>query len=124
VSEFLSTLRERVTSGTAIVGIYGLGYIGLPLALRFSEVGILKLLQEKGALIEYCDPHAPIFPKKCDYNFDLNSVTLDAEGITCYDCIVLARDHDAFDYPLLRSHARPLIDIRGKLAGATNVIPA
>ncbi len=36
----LSRLRKRIATGTAIVGIYGPGYAGLPLALRFSEVGI------------------------------------------------------------------------------------
>jgi UDP-N-acetyl-D-glucosamine dehydrogenase len=36
----LGRLRERIAAGTAVVGIYGLGYVGLPLALRFSEVGI------------------------------------------------------------------------------------
>lgn len=32
-------LRERLTSKQAIIGIIGLGYVGIPLALRFSEVG-------------------------------------------------------------------------------------
>ena len=36
----LDTLKERISSGSAVVGVYGLGYVGLPLALRFSEVGI------------------------------------------------------------------------------------
>ena len=36
----LDVLKQRISSGAAVVGIYGLGYVGLPLALRFSEVGI------------------------------------------------------------------------------------
>lgn len=40
MNESLHLLREKITSGTAVVGIYGLGYVGLPLALRFCEVGI------------------------------------------------------------------------------------
>lgn len=36
----LCVLKERIASGSVVVGIYGLGYVGLPLALRFSEVGI------------------------------------------------------------------------------------
>lgn len=36
----LRVLKERIASGSVVVGIYGLGYVGLPLALRFSEVGI------------------------------------------------------------------------------------
>lgn len=33
------TLREKIEGGTALVGIVGLGYIGLPLALTFVERG-------------------------------------------------------------------------------------
>src|SRR5690606_7134763 len=33
----LALKRQR---GTPHIGIYGLGYVGLPLALRFAEVGI------------------------------------------------------------------------------------
>ncbi len=36
----LELLGEKIRTGSAIVGIYGLGYVGLPLALRFAEVGI------------------------------------------------------------------------------------
>lgn len=39
----LQTLEARISNQTAVVGIYGLGYVGLPLALRFAEVG-LKVL--------------------------------------------------------------------------------
>ena len=31
---------EKVTSKTAKVGILGLGYVGIPLALRVHEVGL------------------------------------------------------------------------------------
>lgn len=40
MNEALFSLQERINSGTAVVGIYGLGYVGLPLALRFCEVGV------------------------------------------------------------------------------------
>jgi UDP-N-acetyl-D-glucosamine dehydrogenase len=36
-STFLTDLRERIESGTAMVGVIGLGYVGLPLALTFAE---------------------------------------------------------------------------------------
>lgn len=36
----LELLREKIAAGKAVVGIYGLGYVGLPLALRFAEVGV------------------------------------------------------------------------------------
>ena len=39
----LAPLQEKISRKSALVGIYGLGYVGLPLALRFAEAG-LKVL--------------------------------------------------------------------------------
>ena len=36
----MALLAERLRGGNCHVGIYGLGYVGLPLALRFAEMGI------------------------------------------------------------------------------------
>ena len=36
---FKSALAEALEQKTATIGILGLGYVGLPLVLRFSEVG-------------------------------------------------------------------------------------
>ncbi len=87
-------------------------------------VEIMELLQDKGAEVDYTDPHIPTFPKKRDYHFDLQSVELSAENIALYDCLVLATDHDSFDYELLQSRARLIIDTRGRLTRQCNVVPA
>ncbi|EBN0460863.1 UDP-N-acetyl-D-glucosamine dehydrogenase, partial [Salmonella enterica subsp. enterica serovar Dublin] len=39
----LQELAQRIQDKKLVVGIYGLGYVGLPLALRFCEVGIQVL---------------------------------------------------------------------------------
>lgn len=39
----LHPLQQRLTEGKAIISIYGLGYVSLPLALRFAEVGLTVL---------------------------------------------------------------------------------
>ncbi len=36
----LAKLQQRLIQKEAVIGIYGLGYVGLPLALRFAEVGL------------------------------------------------------------------------------------
>jgi UDP-N-acetyl-D-glucosamine dehydrogenase len=87
-------------------------------------VEIMELLQGKGAEVDYTDPHIPTFPKKRDYHFDLQSVELSAENIVLYDCLVLATDHDSFDYELLQSRAQLIIDTRGRLTRQCNVVPA
>lgn len=35
----LDILRHRLSSRDAVIGVFGMGYVGLPLALRYSEVG-------------------------------------------------------------------------------------
>ena len=87
-------------------------------------VEIMELLQSKGALVDYSDPHIPTFPKKRDYHFDLKSIELSVEHIARYDCLVLATDHDGFDYELLQSQAKLIVDTRGRLQRRGNVVPA
>lgn len=87
-------------------------------------VELMELLQEKGADIAYSDPHVPEFPQKRDYWFDLTSVELTADSISSYDCILIATDHDGFDYQLLQQHARLIVDTRGRLQPADNVVSA
>lgn len=87
-------------------------------------VEIMELLQSKGAVVDYSDPHIPTFPKKRDYHFDLQSIQLNADNVASYDCLVLATDHDSFDYELLLNQARLIIDTRGRLPRQANVVSA
>ncbi|WP_417311587.1 nucleotide sugar dehydrogenase [Ectopseudomonas khazarica] len=87
-------------------------------------VEIMELLQGKGALVDYADPHIPCFPTKRDYHFDLKSIELSPENIASYDCLVLATDHDSFDYEQLLNQARLVIDTRGRLPRQANVVSA
>ena len=43
INQHAAALVERFASRTALVGVIGLGYVGLPLALRFSEAGFRVL---------------------------------------------------------------------------------
>lgn len=87
-------------------------------------VEIMELLQAKGAVIAYSDPHIPTFPKKRDHHFDLQSVPLNAQTLADFDCVVLATDHDGFDYELLQSQAQLIVDTRGRLPRSKRIIPA
>jgi UDP-N-acetyl-D-glucosamine dehydrogenase len=73
----------------------------------------MELLTSKGAEISYSDPHVPIFPKLREHYFDLSSIDLTEESISGFDCVLIATNHKAFDYDLIRKHARLIVDSRG-----------
>lgn len=75
---------------------------------------ILKKLQELGAIVAYSDPYIPTFIKQHEQSPSLSSVCLSTENINTYDCIILATDHDSFDYQLILENARLIVDCRGR----------
>ena len=52
--------------------------------------------------------------KALKYSFDLESVPLSGSLLADHDAVLLATDHDAFDYELIGQHAKLLIDTRGR----------
>ena len=64
-------------------------------------------------MVEYSDPHVPVFPKMREHYFDLASVEITAETLARYDCVLVATHHDAFDYDLIRREAVLVVDTRG-----------
>ena len=79
----------------------------------------------EGAILDYSDPHVLVFPKMREHNFDMSSVTLSAEVVAKYDCVVLTTDHDKFDYDLILQNSKLLVDTRGKFRkAAKNLVRA
>ena len=127
VGKVMDALNDR---GKALKGshilVLGLAYKkNIDDTRESPAVEIMDLLQDKGAEVAYSDPHVPKFPRKRNYHFDLQSVALTPESIASYDCLVLATDHDGFDYQQLVQHARLVVDTRGRLGvGRANVVAA
>ncbi len=78
------------------------------------SVELMELIEAKGGLVAYSDPHVPIFPKMREHHFELSSEPFTAENLARFDAVVLATDHDRFDYELVKQHAKLIIDSRGK----------
>ncbi|MBB1634318.1 UDP-N-acetyl-D-glucosamine 6-dehydrogenase [Cupriavidus sp. UME77] len=107
-------VRGKALNGCKVL-VLGIAYKKNVDDMRESpSVEIMELIEAKGATVAYSDPHVPVFPKMREHHFDLSSVPLTAESIACFDAVVLATDHDSFDYPLINQHAALLIDSRGK----------
>ncbi len=74
---------------------------------------IMQSLKDRGALVSYSDPHVPVFPKMRGYNFSLNSIELTVETVQSYDAVLLLTNHELFDYTLIKSVSKLIIDTRG-----------
>jgi UDP-N-acetyl-D-glucosamine dehydrogenase len=89
------------------------------------SVILMEKLRDGGAIVHYSDPHIPVFPETREHVFDLSSVDLSPETLRSYDCVLLATDHDRFDYDLILEHAPLIIDTRGRYATTSpNVVKA
>jgi len=76
-------------------------------------VELISLPMARGARVDYADPHVPAFPGMRNYKLELKSVPVTAETLGGYDLVLIATHHDAFDYALIREHARLIVDTRG-----------
>lgn len=116
----LGKLMEGLNdSGKALKGsrilVLGIAYKKNVDDMRESPaVEIMELIQAKGGIVAYSDPHVPVFPKMREHHFELSSEALNAESLAGFDAVVLATDHDKFDYALIERHARLIVDSRGK----------
>lgn len=120
-------LNDRLKSVKAAkVLVLGISYKKNIDDMRESpSVFLMERLRDNGANISYADPHVPVFPKMREHKFDLSSVAVTAESIKEYDCVVVATDHDAFDYDMIQKNAKLIIDTRGKYRGRhENVVHA
>lgn len=105
--------RGRPIKGTRIL-ILGIAYKKNVDDMRESpSVVLMELLIARGAQLAYSDPHVPIFPKMREHRFDLRSTLLTPQTLADFDCIVLATNHDAFDYDMIKAHAPLIVDTRG-----------
>lgn len=117
--------RGRALKGSRVL-VLGIAYKKNVDDMRESpSVEIMELIEAKGGIVAYSDPHVPVFPKMREHHFVLSSEPLTAERLASFDAVVLATDHDRFDYELILRHAPLIIDSRGKYrAPAAHIIKA
>tara|TARA_Y100001958_G_C21230873_1_gene556610 strand:+ start:789 stop:2102 length:1314 start_codon:yes stop_codon:yes gene_type:complete len=75
---------------------------------------IIDLLFKKNVTVEYSDPFLKVFPKTRRYDYNLKSVDLNSKNLKYFDALILATDHDLFDYGLIKK-ADVVIDTRGRI---------
>jgi nucleotide sugar dehydrogenase len=119
VAEALNRHKKAINGSKILV--LGIAYKKNVDDMRESpSVEIMSLLQAQGAEINYSDPHVPVFPKMRKYRFELESQPLTVDILKSYDCVLLATDHDTFDYALIDKNAALIVDTRGRYLGSND----
>jgi len=124
LSEALN-IRRRSVKGSKIL-VLGIAYKKDVDDPRESpSMVLMEKLRRRGATVAYSDPYFPSFPRMREHHFVLKSVALTPRNIAAFDCILLATNHTAFNYRLLKKHAKLLVDTRGVyLKSAKNIVKA
>jgi len=78
---------------------------------------LLEILHQKGAIINYNDPHIPILQSSRHCTYNLKSTPLTANNLANTDCVLLATEHTAYDYDFILEHAPLIVDTRNAFAG-------
>ena len=127
ISKVVDALNDRKKSvnGSRIL-VLGIAYKKNVDDMRESpSVELIELLLAKGARVDYSDPHVPTFPKMRKHRLELASVKIDAKSLARYDLVLIATNHDAFDYEMIQKSSQLIVDTRGVYRNALdNVVKA
>lgn len=118
-------LNKQSVNGSRVL-VLGIAYKKNVDDMRESpSVFIMEKLRALGAEVSYSDPHVPSFPKMREHHFELDSIILSKEILAMFDCVVIATDHDKFDYELIKANSKFIVDTRGKFReNLSNVVRA
>ena len=82
------------------------------------SLDVLDALISMGAKVSHSDPFIPSYRTDKSGTLLLNSVDLTSDSIEKYDAVLLLTDHDSFNYGMIESSSKLIIDTRGKLEPA------
>ena len=113
--------REKKALNGSRILVLGLAYKKNVDDIRESpSIELIELLKAQGARVDYNDPHVPVTPKQREHNLRMRSKALSPGMISSYDCVLIATDHGAYDYPWIVEHAQLVVDTRNATAHCRN----
>jgi len=81
---------------------------------------LMERLLEKGAEVEYNDPHIPTLPSMRRYpHLKRDSRPLSIEYLGSRDCVLIVTDHSAYDWSWIVEHSPLVVDTRGATRGVS-----
>lgn len=114
LAEAIDARFGKGLNGTRVL-VIGLAYKKNVDDMRESPaLRLVELLEARGAVIAYHDPHVPVIPLTRDYAHlaGRRSQDLDPRMLAGFDAALIVTDHDAVDYAALVAHSRLVVDTR------------
>ena len=82
---------------------------------------LMERLLEKGAEVDYNDPHIPSLPPMRRYpHLRRDSRPLSPDYLGSRDCVVVVTDHSAYQWPWIVAHSPVVVDTRGATRGVSD----
>lgn len=79
------------------------------------SIEVMDMIHIKGAQVDYSNPYALIFGRRKEYNNQFETRLISQEMLAQYDAVVLATDHNNFDYELILKASQLVVDARGSI---------
>jgi UDP-N-acetyl-D-glucosamine dehydrogenase len=130
ITRLMEALNERSRSlKGAKVLVLGLAYKKDIDDLRESpSLELIEILKHKGAKVDYNDPHIPKTPRMREHDLKMTSVAITPRALASYDAVVISTDHTSYDYNLIVSKSKLVIDTRNATkdvrAGRNKIVKA
>ena len=120
LSEALNQVGKPIRGSK--IGIFGVAYKKDVDDPRESpSFKLMELLIERGAELSYCDPHIPQLPKMRSFDVpDLSHNPASDEYVSSLDCVLIATNHSAFDWPEIVKNAQLVVDTRNATLAVTD----
>ncbi|GMV97391.1 MAG: nucleotide sugar dehydrogenase [Phycisphaerae bacterium] len=80
------------------------------------SIELIELLKERGAKVDYNDPHVPSTHKQREHDLKMKSVPLTPAALKGYDCVLISTDHSDYDYRMIVKNAKLVVDTRNATA--------
>jgi len=104
--------RKKALHGSKVL-VLGLAYKKDIDDVRESpSLALIKLLNEKGARVDYNDPYCPRTHKMREYDLKMKSKALTAAMLKRYDAVLISTDHSVYDYQFIVDNAQLVVDTR------------
>jgi UDP-N-acetyl-D-glucosamine dehydrogenase len=104
--------RKKPIRGSKVL-VLGLAYKRDVDDMRESpSLELIELLKERGAKVDYNDPHIPKAPRTREHDLRMSSRKLTAKMLAGYDAVLISTDHTSYDYQFIVDHAQLVIDTR------------